>query len=1561
MVAAADRHRAAEPLILGEREHFIECPARLEGAGLLEEFQFQIHLGSQMTAKAVGVNERRTVEQSAETMLSLADHFQRKHGFAPKEKKPGGKNGNVPVSLGVVLWYRVAAWIDRQNLAEARKQAKFADFPLDPGLVSPENRHFSNSQRSLAREKRMEAKWYRRRRRFCCLNVEPLEDRRLLSTFTVDRLTDTGDGSGLAGDLRYCITQATSGQDIIQFGVTGTISLSKALPDLMSSVMIEGPGADMVTVQRSTGGNYRVFTVDKNAVVEISSLTIANGLSSTQGGGLSNDGTLTLDNIAFSGNSAVQGGGGIYNSPSGSLTVSDTTLSNNKTAEGSGGAMLNDGMLTISKSTISANHAAEGAGLYNSSPGTLTIANCTISSNTGANDGGGIYNSGTLAITGSTISGNTAIDNGGGILSAGTLTVSGTTVSSNSISDSLGSAVDAFGGPVTMSDSTFTGNMAHSGFGTLSLKSPTAMLTNCLISNNNSGMAGGIVNNGTLMVSNSTVSGNTSGGSGTAAGIVNGGTLTVSDSTVSGNSGFAGGIWNSASLTVSNSTVSGNSALIQGVQTSGGIVDVAQNGDATVQLLNATVANNTVSGNSRSSSQLLAGRSGTSTSQATIELHNTLIAGDGSKPNFFADTGGRFVSDGHNLSNDDGGGYLTGPGDLVSTNPLLSPLQDNGGPTQTMALLPGSPAINAGDNANVLATDQRGLARSSNGRMDMGAFESRGFTLTITSGDNQQTLVDTLFAAPLAVSVSSSFGEPVQGGLMNFTAPAGGSSATFPLSNTAVVDSNGQASVAAFANASSGSYVVMASATGATAVGFHLINVGPLTLGPSNLPDGTAGMAYSQTLTADGGAGGPITFAVTSGSLPAGYTLSSDGVLSGSTTKAATSSFTVTATAAGGISGNLAYTLTIDPAAAAIFLLTGFPSSITAGVPGDFMITAEDAFGNVATGYAGTVHFSSSDPQAVLPSDMSLTGGTGTSSATLTTAGLQSMTASDVADSALIGSQSGIAVNPGNAARLLVLGPSSVSAGSPFSLTIQAVDPFGNMATGYLGTVSFHSSDTDARASLLSNYTFTAADSGVHFFTNGMILRTVGNQTVTATDTLDASINGNASIRVTDPVFLVTTTLDSGDGSLRQAILDADATPGPDIILFAIGTGFQTINLASPLPAITQPIMIDGTSQPGYSGSPLIQLNGADAGPNADGLLITAGNSMVLGLVINRFSLNGIELQNSGGNALEGNYIGTDVTGTRPLGNGVGVLVNSSNNMIGGTADAAGNIIAGNQGNGIVISEGSGNVVQGNFIGTDPSRTINLGNGNNGVYLANASGNTIGGTDDAAGNVIAYNGNDGVLVDTGSENAIERNAIFYHEAGLGIELRNGGNDRLPFPILISATSDGSSTSITGLLLSTPDTAFTLELFANSISNPSGFGEGEQFLGATTVTTDQHGLAMFTVAFPVAVPSGEFIAATATDPDNNTSAFSNCVGLSGPAAPPGGAALGITRTGSDEGGVQATTASVVFPVRADIPTTPMAPAESRPPLKKHAIERFFSMRQPERPSQLQADSVDLRGV
>src|SRR6266567_8549025 len=150
--------------------------------------------------------------------------------------------------------------------------------------------------------------------------------------------------------------------------------------------------------------------------------------------------------------------------------------------------------------------------------------------------------------------------------------------------------------------------------------------------------------------------------------------------------------------------------------------------------------------------------------------------------------------------------------------------------------------------------------------------------------------------------------------------------------------------------------------------------------------------------------------------------------------------------------------------------------------------------------------------------------------------------------------------------------------------------------------------------------------------------------------------------------FAVINTNDSGPGSLRQAILGANANSGLDTIAFSIGSGPQTIAPLSPLPTITDPVIIDGTTQPGYAGAPLIEISGANAGSGADGLSIMAGNSTVLALVINRFQAaflggggNGIFISGGGGNVVERCFLGTNASGTAVLSNtGDGVLVSSS-------------------------------------------------------------------------------------------------------------------------------------------------------------------------------------------------------------------------------------------------------------------------------------------------------------
>src|SRR4030095_6600236 len=158
----------------------------------------------------------------------------------------------------------------------------------------------------------------------------------------------------------------------------------------------------------------------------------------------------------------------------------------------------------------------------------------------------------------------------------------------------------------------------------------------------------------------------------------------------------------------------------------------------------------------------------------------------------------------------------------------------------------------------------------------------------------------------------------------------------------------------------------------------------------------------------------------------------------------------------------------------------------------------------------------------------------------------------------------------------------------------------------------------------------------------------------------------------------------------------------------------------SALPTITGPVTIDGTTQPGFSGTPIIEINGSSTPPGTNGLLITAGSSTVRGLLINRFPGNSdaIEIQTNGGNIVEGNFLGTDFAGNVAQPNGIGVFINGSpNNTVGGTTLSARNLISGNGGAGIRILgvSSTGNVVRGNFIGTNSSGVADLGNGTNGV------------------------------------------------------------------------------------------------------------------------------------------------------------------------------------------------------------------------------------------------------
>jgi subtilisin-like proprotein convertase family protein len=224
---------------------------------------------------------------------------------------------------------------------------------------------------------------------------------------------------------------------------------------------------------------------------------------------------------------------------------------------------------------------------------------------------------------------------------------------------------------------------------------------------------------------------------------------------------------------------------------------------------------------------------------------------------------------------------------------------------------------------------------------------------------------------------------------------------------------------------------------------------------------------------------------------------------------AGTQSLTVTDTAAGGLTGTETG-IAVSPAAASR-LVVGAPATATAGTAFSVTVTAKDAYGNIATGYTGPIHFTSSDGQAVLPADSTLHNGTGTFTVTLQTAGSESLTVTDSATGNVTGSATGSVVAPVQATRLSLSAPSGTTAGSPFSITVTALDANGNTVTGYTGTVQLTSSD--GQASLPALYTFTAADHGTHTF-SGLVLDTAGTQTVTARDTVSSSITGTGSVAV---------------------------------------------------------------------------------------------------------------------------------------------------------------------------------------------------------------------------------------------------------------------------------------------------------------------------------------------------------------------------------------------------------------------------------------------------------------
>jgi CSLREA domain-containing protein len=499
------------------------------------------------------------------------------------------------------------------------------------------------------------------------------------ATITVNSLADDADGADGECTLREAITSANTDtasgtatgecaagsateNDVINFALPGTapwtVNLTAELPPLASNIEIDGPGDDQLTVTRpDTAENFRIFTVSGDTTV------------------------VTISGMTISNGNVVDNtdGGGILIADSGTLTVTDSTISGNFTEDAGAGIAIDedtDGTLTVTGSTITDNTAEfdNGGGISNAGTGTVTVTDSTISGNFTGHEGGALANDGD-----------------------GTLMVTGSTIGPDNFSDSEGGGIyNGVGSILTVTGSTITDNSTNSD-------------------------GGGIDNSGTLTVTDSTISGNTSGPSsfgGEGGGIRSGTgffdpdeTTTIINSTISGNTAagegaVGGGVYNSFGLTViefstiTNNTVEDAEGTVQNDQGSG----VASDGDE----------------------------------NTTTEVLSTIISeNQGTDVDFFTNFGtptNSFVSNGYNLIGDGNAtGAFNQTGDTTGvSDPKLGDLADNGGPTMTHALLTGSPAIDKGPPSTSCpppSTDQRGVTRPQDGNADstpvcdIGSFE----------------------------------------------------------------------------------------------------------------------------------------------------------------------------------------------------------------------------------------------------------------------------------------------------------------------------------------------------------------------------------------------------------------------------------------------------------------------------------------------------------------------------------------------------------------------------------------------------------------------------------------------------------------------------------------------------------------------------------------------------------------------------------------------------------------------------------------------------------------------
>ena len=509
--------------------------------------------------------------------------------------------------------------------------------------------------------------------------------------------------------------------------------------------------------------------------------------------------------------------------------------------------------------------------------------------------------------------------------------------------------------------------------------------------------------------------------------------------------------------------------------------------------------------------------------------------------------------------------------------------------------------------------------------------------------------------------------------------------------------------------------------------------------------------------------------------------------------------------------------------------------------------------------------------------------------------------ADNTGDAVQISSGSGDAIRQnliyGNGSAIVVNSGANNNQAAPTILAVASVPNLTTIDYGVTGTLGqsysvdfFASSSLGSPAAQYLGTTTVTLTSTTQAFTATFDLPTalLSTQAVTATATDSNGDTSQFAATAVTPAspFEVTNTTDgqqgSEVGSLRQAILDANNSPpsqgSTDNITFEIGTGPVVIYLGTAPPVITNPVLLDGSTQPGYAGIPIVIVDGG--GLTIGGLILGAGSSgsTIKDLAIGGFlsnSIGGVEID-SNDNVISGDYIGTDAT-LQNLGNVGGVMIYGANNTIGGITSAAANTIGHNSAAGVQIigSGATSNEVEGNFIGTDPAGD-DLANAA-AVQILNAGPNTIGGTAVGAGNAIGLNTNIGIAVVSGQNNVIRDNtytgtngtstqpSVAVNDIGLGL----GANNNQPAPILISASLSGGTLAL--LLTDNVTNVSNGSVVILDLYELSSSPVQRTFLGTVDSTTGAIPLGVSISVSGVSI--GDQIVATATVAGNGTSAFS----------------------------------------------------------------------------------------